>query len=276
MPVRLPVFEALETEHLILRPSTVDEAAIYRQLWTERDPRVPPHRRIDSKGRPSVEDIAAQIRAEREESGPRLLAVERKSMGDVIGYCGLILHGYGSPDELSCPTSCCARLTAAGLRLKQVELSFHGRARRATGGCGPESGTGMPHRGVSWRSSGSGKRAEWSPTLSTATACSLYVTFEKCREGHSHRHAALFSQDGPLMQAVRAALEASDQLGLQLRQVPPARAQGAVAGRPAQAAACGRRPGGKSCNCWRAWRCRPARSLSWSGSPGPQSPTTSS
>ena len=32
-------------------------------------------------------------------SGPRLLAVERKDTGDVIGYCGLVVHGHGSPDE---------------------------------------------------------------------------------------------------------------------------------------------------------------------------------
>ena len=46
-----------------------------------------------------MEDIAAQIRAEREESGPGILAVERKGTADVIGYCGLIFHGNGSPDE---------------------------------------------------------------------------------------------------------------------------------------------------------------------------------
>ena len=89
----------LETDRLILRPGTEDEAATYRQLWTERDPRVPPHRRIDPEGRPTVDDIAAQIRAELEEPGPGLLAVERKATADVIGYCGLITHGNGSPDE---------------------------------------------------------------------------------------------------------------------------------------------------------------------------------
>jgi RimJ/RimL family protein N-acetyltransferase len=89
----------LETDRLILRRSRVGEAAIYRQLWTERDLRVPAHRRISSEGRPTVEDIAAQIRAEREEPGPGLLAVERKGTADVIGYCGLIIHGNGSPDE---------------------------------------------------------------------------------------------------------------------------------------------------------------------------------
>ena len=93
------VLDTLETDRLILRPSTAAEAAIYRRLWTERDPRVPPHRRINSEGRPAVEDIAARIRAERTEPGPGLLAVERKGTADVIGYCGLIIAGNGSPDE---------------------------------------------------------------------------------------------------------------------------------------------------------------------------------
>jgi hypothetical protein len=95
-PVR--VLDTLETDRLILRHRRAGEAAIYRQLWTERDLRVPPHRRINSEGRPTVEDIAAQIRAEREEPGPGILAVERKGTADV-GYCGLTIHGNGSPDE---------------------------------------------------------------------------------------------------------------------------------------------------------------------------------
>jgi len=89
----------METDRLILRRREVDEAAVYRELWTERDPRVPPHRRIDRDGRPTVEDIAAQIIAERDEPGPGLLAVERKDTADAIGYCGLIVRGNGSPDE---------------------------------------------------------------------------------------------------------------------------------------------------------------------------------
>jgi ribosomal-protein-alanine N-acetyltransferase len=98
MPL-VPVLNTLETDRLILRRPSVNEATIYRQLWTERDPRVPPHRQISPEGRPTVQDIAAQIRAEREESGPEILAVERKGTADVIGYCGLIFHGNGSPDE---------------------------------------------------------------------------------------------------------------------------------------------------------------------------------
>lgn len=95
----VPVLDNLESDRLILRRRRVDEAAVYRQLWTERDPRVPPHRRIDHEGRPTVEDIAAQIRAEREQPGPGILAVERKGAGDVIGYCGLVFPGDGSADE---------------------------------------------------------------------------------------------------------------------------------------------------------------------------------
>jgi RimJ/RimL family protein N-acetyltransferase len=95
----MSMLETLQTDRLILRPRRVDEAAIYRQLWAERDPRVPPHRRIDSAGRPTVEDIAARIHAEDEHPGPRILAVERKDTAAVIGYCGLTAHTNGSPDE---------------------------------------------------------------------------------------------------------------------------------------------------------------------------------
>lgn len=93
------VLEALETDRLILPHQRVDDALIYRQLWTERDFRVPAHRRISPEGRPSVEEIAAQIRGEQEGSGPGLLAVQRKDTADVIGYCGLNIHGNGSSDE---------------------------------------------------------------------------------------------------------------------------------------------------------------------------------
>jgi RimJ/RimL family protein N-acetyltransferase len=95
----VPVLDVLETDRLILRQRKVGEAELYRRLWIERDPRVPPHRRISPDGRPTVEDIAAQIRVERERRGPGLLAVERKDTVDVIGYCGLVFHGTGAPGE---------------------------------------------------------------------------------------------------------------------------------------------------------------------------------
>lgn len=79
----------LETARLLLRPWRVAEAAVQRELWTERDPRVPPHRRIDAEGRPTLVEIEESIRSSRLWS-TRLLAVERKATRDVIGYCGLV------------------------------------------------------------------------------------------------------------------------------------------------------------------------------------------
>jgi ribosomal-protein-alanine N-acetyltransferase len=91
--------DVLETERLVLRPRTPAEAAVYHRLWTERDPRVPPHRRVDADGRPTVEEVAAQIQADRDVPGTGLLALERKVEADVIGYCGLTAHGNGSQAE---------------------------------------------------------------------------------------------------------------------------------------------------------------------------------
>ncbi|GCD20676.1 N-acetyltransferase [Cellulomonas algicola] len=91
-PIRVP--RALETDRLVLRPRSVDEAATYRRLWTERDLRVPAHRRIDADGRPTVADVAGQLADE-----PGLLAVRRRDTAEVIGYCGLIDHADAPPDE---------------------------------------------------------------------------------------------------------------------------------------------------------------------------------
>lgn len=91
--------KSLATDRLILRHRRADEAAIYHQLWTERDPRVPPHRRSSPEGRPTVADIAEKISAEDEAEGPGLLAVQRKDSGHVIGYCGLVFAGTDACDE---------------------------------------------------------------------------------------------------------------------------------------------------------------------------------
>ena len=88
----------LETPRLLLRPWRVAEAGVHHELWTERDPRVPPHRRIDADGHPTVADLEEAIR----NNGPStlgLLAVERKAESDVIGYCGLIDSGAGVAGE---------------------------------------------------------------------------------------------------------------------------------------------------------------------------------
>jgi RimJ/RimL family protein N-acetyltransferase len=90
----------LETDRLLLRPWRVGEAVVQRELWTERDPRVPPHRRIDAAGHPTVEDLEESIRTN-QPSSTGLLAVERKGAGDLIGYCGLLDSGrvpVGEPE----------------------------------------------------------------------------------------------------------------------------------------------------------------------------------
>ena len=88
----------LETDRLLLRPWRVAEAVVLRELWTERDPRVPPHRRIDEDGHPTVQDLEDWI-STNQPSSIGLLAVERKAERDVIGYCGLIDSGRGSAGE---------------------------------------------------------------------------------------------------------------------------------------------------------------------------------
>lgn len=93
----------LSTPRLLRRPSRPEDASVYRQLWTERDHRVPPHRRIDPLGRPAVADIAGDIRAETASPADthRLLALALQETHDVIGYCGLVDGGVTFPDGSS-------------------------------------------------------------------------------------------------------------------------------------------------------------------------------
>ena len=88
----VPMCDELETSRLRLRRSRVEDSQAFRELWLERDRRVPSRRRIDHLGRPSVEDMQERITAElieSERSGLWLLAIERKSAQGFIGYCGL-------------------------------------------------------------------------------------------------------------------------------------------------------------------------------------------
>jgi RimJ/RimL family protein N-acetyltransferase len=88
----------LETDRLLLRPWRVSEAAVQRQLWAERDPRVPPRRRLDAEGRPTVAELEEAIRDQQSRSDG-LLAIEQRSSGEVIGYCGLVDNGRGADGE---------------------------------------------------------------------------------------------------------------------------------------------------------------------------------
>lgn len=88
----------LKTERLLLRPWRESEAGVLRQLWTERDPRVPRHRRIDPEGHPTVAELAEWIRSNRPTS-IGLLAVEVIETGEVVGYCGLVDSKRGAAGE---------------------------------------------------------------------------------------------------------------------------------------------------------------------------------
>ena len=85
----------LETDRLLLRPWRVHEAPVQREMWAERDPRVPPHRRIDADGRPTVTDFEDAIRSA-ETSAVGRLAVEPKGEDRPVGYCGLVDSGRGT------------------------------------------------------------------------------------------------------------------------------------------------------------------------------------
>jgi RimJ/RimL family protein N-acetyltransferase len=93
----------LKTDRLVLRRWRLSDATLQRRLWTERDPRVPPHRRISPDGHPTIEDLEDRIRNEVPDASLGLLAAERRGSGDVIGYCGLIpnVHGQDGEPELA-------------------------------------------------------------------------------------------------------------------------------------------------------------------------------
>lgn len=88
----------LRTDRLALRPQVVSDAEVFHQLWSERDHRVPPHRRHDVDGHPTASDIAAHIAGEKDRRSD-LLSVADAVTGEVYGYCGLIYVGTGSADE---------------------------------------------------------------------------------------------------------------------------------------------------------------------------------
>lgn len=90
--------QPIVTERLILRSFRPADAAVLHELWGERDPRVPPHRRLDADGRPTTTDQEDWIRAYEGEPAPGLLAVVLQRSDDVIGYCGLVPNSIGGQE----------------------------------------------------------------------------------------------------------------------------------------------------------------------------------
>jgi len=94
-----PMPSVVETARPRLRPWRESDAADLHALWAERDPRS--LRTLDVQGRPTVEDLRANIVAQlaaTADSGLALLAIDRRLEGDFIGYCGLIT-GRGNHTE---------------------------------------------------------------------------------------------------------------------------------------------------------------------------------
>ena len=85
----------LETARLTLRRRRVADAALLRELWAERDPRVPAHRRLDADGRPTVADLEERIRGGALDG---LLVVVERDSGEVVGYCGIAVTEGEEPE----------------------------------------------------------------------------------------------------------------------------------------------------------------------------------
>jgi hypothetical protein len=66
-------------------------------MWIERDPRVPPHRRIDADGHPTVEEFEEAIRAD-EPSLSAMLENEADPTleNEATGSCLLVCRILGS------------------------------------------------------------------------------------------------------------------------------------------------------------------------------------
>ncbi|MFC4244414.1 GNAT family N-acetyltransferase [Gryllotalpicola reticulitermitis] len=88
----------LATGRLLLRDWQLADAPLLHELWKQRDPRVPAHRRLGNDGRPSVADQEDWIRRYDGEPAPGLLAVVAKESATTIGYCGLVPNSLGRPE----------------------------------------------------------------------------------------------------------------------------------------------------------------------------------
>jgi hypothetical protein len=124
-----------------------DQRAGTRLQWRERVGAHdwPPHGLLGLT--PAGSSDPAEVRAESKNSVSWILAVERKSVADVIGYCGLIFPGDASPDEpelvyeLLRGAHGCGYATEASRAVVTPPSEAGYRRLR------PRSGTGMSRRG---------------------------------------------------------------------------------------------------------------------------------
>lgn len=97
------VIPELETARLRLRPWRPDEAGRLREMWAERDPRVPAHRRISPDGHPTLAELEDRILR----GMFALPAIEVVANHDVVGYCGLLDTGARTGDARPANAGAC-------------------------------------------------------------------------------------------------------------------------------------------------------------------------
>lgn len=97
-PMSDPSDAVLRTDRLLLRHWRVADAALQRELWAERDPRVPPHRRINEDGHPSIAELEQSIRRDDPDPAIGLLVIVPNG-DEPVGYCGLIANAHGQDHE---------------------------------------------------------------------------------------------------------------------------------------------------------------------------------
>lgn len=87
------------TKRLRLRPWENTDVEFHRQLWEERDERVPASRRITTDGHPTVAEMQGWLRTYRPIPTPGLFVVEQLGTPGAVGYCGLIENSLGRMEE---------------------------------------------------------------------------------------------------------------------------------------------------------------------------------
>jgi len=128
-----PLPARIETARLLLRPLGPGDADVVHRLWTERDPRVPPERRVDGDGHPTRDEVRARLAVQAEESlrtGVGQLAVERRDAPGVVGYCGLVV-GRASAEEPEIVVELLHEAQGQGIATEAVRAVVD--AARATG-----------------------------------------------------------------------------------------------------------------------------------------------
>ena len=156
----------LETDRLLLRPWRVAEAAAQRELWIERDPRVPPRRRIDADGHPTVADLQESIRTNLPSSSIGCWRSSGRPLVTSSATAGSSTADEDRTGSRSWRSNCCVGRGVRDTRPRPRWRFWTGRDRPGTDACGPRCGIGTPLLAECWPSSDSQR-----PTGRKLTPC---------------------------------------------------------------------------------------------------------